>query len=183
MRGLSPVRIVVMKNVKHQALLSVLLLTCVCAAQGPAGLRISGAGMRTIEVTSADLHKMTRLSVDIHEVHSGAARHYEGVRLSDLLAKAGAPLGENLKGKTLATYVMARARDGYAVVYSLAELDPVMNDNQIIVADSMDGKPLDLQQGPFRVIVPGEKRPARWIRMVTSFELSNPLSPSESSPL
>ena len=76
---------------------------------------------------------------------------------------------------------MARASDGYAVVHSLAEVDPAMTDNQIMVADSMNGKALALKQGPFRVVVPGDKRPARWVRMVSGFEVNNPLSPSRSS--
>lgn len=76
----------------------------------------------------------------------------------------------------------ARASDGYGVVYSLAELDPAMNDNQIIVADTMNGKALQPNQGPFKVVVPGDKLPARWIRMVNAFEAANALNPSGSLP-
>ena len=90
-------------------------------------------------------------------------------------------LGEKLRGQALGTYIVARASDGYAVVYSLAEADPAMTDNQIMVADSMNGKALALKQGPFRVVVPGDKRPERWVRMVSEFEVNNPLSPSRSS--
>jgi len=158
-----------------------LFLASVAWAQQPAKLRISGIGIQLLEISAADLAKMPRLSLDVEDPHTGATKHYAGMRLSDLLAKARAPLGEKLRGSALATYVLARATDGYAVVYSLAELDPAMNTNQIILADSMDGKPLDPQQGPFRVIVPGEKRPARWIRMVNALELANPVSPSGSS--
>jgi molybdopterin-dependent oxidoreductase-like protein protein len=114
---------------------------------------------------------MPPLSVDVRDVHSNEAPHYDGVRLSDLLIKAGVPLGDSLRGRPLALFVVAHASDGYAVVYSLAELDPAMN-----------GKPLDQKQGPFRVVVPSDRRPARWIRMVEAFEVGNALSPSESSP-
>jgi hypothetical protein len=107
-------------------------------------------------------------------------QNYEGVRLSDLLLKAGAPMGEKLRGQELGTYVVARASDGYAVMYSLAELDPAMTDNQIMVADTMNGKALAPKERPFRVVVPGDKRPARWVRMVSEFEVNNPLSPSRS---
>ena len=161
---------------------AVLFFSCLAIAQQTAKLSISGAGIHPLEVTRADLAKMPRLAVDVKDPHSGQARHYEGVRLSDLLNKTGVPLGDKLKGSALATYVLARATDGYAVVFSLAELDPAMNDNQIMVADTVGGKPLDDHEGPFRVVVPGEKRPARWIRMVTSFEVVSALSPSGSSP-
>ena len=124
--------------------------------------------------------KMPRLAIYVREPHTGEMQHYEGVRLSDLLLRAGVTLGEKLRGKALATYVVARASDGYGVVYSLAELDPAMNDNQIIVADTMNGKALEPKQGPFKVVVSGDNRPARWIRMVNSFEVENALSPSGS---
>ena len=34
-----------------------------------------------------------------------------------------------------------------------------------------DGKALDARGGPFRVVVPGDKRPARWIRQVTTLKI------------
>jgi len=41
----------------------------------------------------------------------------------------------------------------------------------IILADHRDGKPLDAHEGPLRIVVPGDKRGARWIRGVTSLEV------------
>jgi hypothetical protein len=52
-----------------------------------------------------------------------------------------------------------------------AELDPDFSDRQIILADQRDGKPLDDKQGPWRIVAPGDNRPARWIRLVTSFQI------------
>jgi hypothetical protein len=164
------------------SIVMLLLVTAVSGAAQVAKIRISGAGIDALEVTAADLAKMPRLAVDIREPHTGQMQHYEGVRLSDLLQKAGVPLGEKLRGQGLATYVVARASDGYAVVYSIAELDPAMSDNHIIVADTMNGKALEPKQGPFKVVVPSDKRPARWVRMVSTFEVVNALSPSGSSP-
>jgi hypothetical protein len=159
-----------------------LLATVVSGAGQVATIRISGSGIQALDVTAADLTKMPHLAVDVRVPHTGAMQHYEGVRLSDLLLKAGVPLGEKLRGQGLATYVIARASDGYAVVYSIAEVDPAMNDNQIIVADAMNGKALEPKQGPFKVVVPTDKRPARWIRMLIALEVDNALSPSGSSP-
>jgi hypothetical protein len=36
------------------------------------------------------------------------------------------------------------------------------------LADTKDGQPLPPREGPFRIIVPGEKRPARWVRQVSA---------------
>lgn len=161
------------------------LLLCTVAVQGqqPGKLLVRGAGLQTVTFTAADFEKLPRLSVEVHNSHSGQTERYEGVRLSELLEKAGVPLGDKLKGSALATYVVARAADGYAVVYSVAELDPAMNGNEIIVADAMNGKPLSQRQGPFEVIVPTDKRPARWIRMVDEFEVQGATpSPGASHP-
>lgn len=74
----------------------------------------------------------------------------------------------------MAIYVLAQASDWYAVVYSVAELEPAMTDNRIMVAHKMNGKPLDPKGGPFKVVVPGDKRPARWIRMLTALRWKTP---------
>ena len=95
----------------------------------------------------------------------------DGVNISDLLAKVDAPQGEALRGKALTMYVRVSAGDGYRVVYSLAELDPTMHDNVPILTAHCDGATLDAKDGPFRIVNPGEKRPARWIRQVTSIDL------------
>ena len=159
-----------------------LLVTVVAVPAQVAKIRISGTGIEALDVTAADLAKMPRLAVDVREPHTGAMQHYEGVRLSDLLLKTGVPMGEKLHGQGLATYVVARAADGYAVVYSIAEIDPAMSDNQIIVADMMNGKALEPKQGPFKVVVPSDKRPARWLKMLIALEVDNAVSPSGSSP-
>jgi hypothetical protein len=66
-------------------------------------------------------------------------------------------------------YVMAEAEDGYRVVFALAELDSGFLDSEVLVAHTMDGAPLGGKLGPFRLVAPHEKRPARWVRMLKSF--------------
>jgi len=158
-----------------------LTLVPLLPAQPQPALEISGPGIAAIKISLQDLSRMPRLRLDIREPHKGEIEHYEGVRLSDLLAKAGV-LGEKLRGRGLATYIVATASDGYAVVYSIAELDPAMTDNQVIVADTMNGKPLEPKEGPLKIVVPGDKRPARWIRMLSDLRIENAVNPSESSP-
>jgi len=71
-------------------------------------------------------------------------------------------------------YVIAEARDGYRAVFSLAELDSGILESEAIVADTMDGPPLVAGQGPFRLVAPHEKRPARWVRMRKSITVVGP---------
>jgi molybdopterin-dependent oxidoreductase-like protein protein len=79
---------------------------------------------------------------------------YEGVALEELLRRAGATLGEQLRGRAMASYVIAEGEDGYRVVFSLAELDSGILESEVIVADTVDGAPLMAQQGPFRLVAP-----------------------------
>jgi hypothetical protein len=96
---------------------------------------------------------------------------YEGVALADLLGLAGVTFGQTVRGPRLADVVVVEASDGYRVAFALAELDPGFTDRVVLLADRRDGQPFGKDDGPFRVIVPGEKRPARWIRQVTAIKL------------
>jgi DMSO/TMAO reductase YedYZ molybdopterin-dependent catalytic subunit len=71
------------------------------------------------------------------------------------------------------------AHDGYRVVFSLPELDPAFSDGRALLADRMDGQPLSAHDGPLRLVLPSEKREARWVRMVERIEmLSAPAAPA-----
>ncbi len=101
----------------------------------------------------------------------GTKVEYEGVPLRDILAKAGVPLGGKLRGKALASYVLAKAQDGYQVVFAFGELDAAFGNEKILVADKRDGKPLFGFQGPLRLICPDDKAGARSVRMLESLEV------------
>jgi DMSO/TMAO reductase YedYZ molybdopterin-dependent catalytic subunit len=127
-------------------------------------LSIAGDVATPLNLTKADIDKMPRTSATFNA--EGSETTYEGVLLYDILKQAGAPLDKQLMGKALATYILAEARDGYQVLYGLAEIDPSFGANKIIVADAINGKPLFDYQGPFRLVVPGDKKGARSIRML-----------------
>ena len=137
--------------------------------QPPAPLTIAGDVPKPLTLSPADLKAYPRTTVTIQD--EGRAVTYEGVLLGELLSRSGAPLGAELRGNNVATYVLAKARDGYQVVFSLAEVDPAFTGSQIIVADSVDGKPLFDYQGPLRIVAPGDKRGARSIRMLERIEI------------
>ena len=54
---------------------------------------------------------------------------------------------------------------------ALAELDQDFTDRKIIITDTADGKPLTPAEGPFRVIVQDEKKPARCVKQVISIKI------------
>ena len=138
-------------------------------AAPPGVLTIGGDVARPLSVTADELKAMPRTKVEIKE--EGRAVAYDGVLAGEILKRAGAPLGGELRGNAVASYVVASARDGYQAVFSLAELDPGFTANDIIVADTRDGKPLFAYQGPFRLVAPKDSRGARSVRMLERIEV------------
>lgn len=134
-------------------------------------LRLLAPHHDPVSLTIAEFKSMPHLSVTIHNSHSNADETYSGVRLADLLAKVGAPLGSNLRAKALAQYIVAGGSDGYQTVLSLGEVDPEFHPGEVVVADSMDGKPLDLRSGPLKLVVTEDKHPARSVRNLVQIEL------------
>jgi len=67
---------------------------------------------------------------------------------------------------------VARATDGYQVVFSLGELDPDLSGARMLLADSAEGRPQFGEDGAFRLIVPGDRHGARSMRMLTSLHVA-----------
>ena len=71
----------------------------------------------------------------------------------------------------LSKFLLVEAADGYRVVFALPELDPAFRDVVVLVADRRDGQPLSTGEGPLRLVVPHEKRWARWVRQVNALKV------------
>jgi len=137
-------------------------------------LRVSAYTKREgLKLKVADLKSMPRTTVAVHNEHSKADETYAGARLADVLGKLGAPLGHDLRGVALSGYIVATGSDGYVAVIALAEADPTFHSGEVIVADTMNGAPLDPKSGPFKLVVTEDKRPARWVRNLVSIELKS----------
>jgi hypothetical protein len=119
----------------------------------------------------ADLKSMPHITAIFHNTHTNADETYSGVRLSDLLSKVGAPIGSELHGEALTNFVVATGADGYQAILALAEVDPSFHPGEVLVADTMNGKPVDGHSGPLKLVVTEDKRPARSVRNLTTIEL------------
>jgi hypothetical protein len=99
--------------------------------------------------------------------HAGIEQaRWTGALLWDVLAKIGLPEEK----ARLATTVLVIAKDGYAVAFSLGELDPGLGAAPVLLAWARDGADLPAEAGP-RLVVPGDKRGARAVRDVARIEL------------
>jgi hypothetical protein len=141
-------------------------------ASGDALVLSAGSDHSPVALSAADFAALPHVTLTVHNAHSNADESYSGVPLATLLAKVNAPLGSDLRGKQMTRYVVATGADHYSVVFSLAEVDPSFHAGQVIVADARDGKPLG-SDGPFRLVVSDDKRPARWVHNLVSITLAN----------
>jgi hypothetical protein len=133
-------------------------------------LKLTGDIPVPVSFKAADLDAMPQETATVNE-EDGTATKYSGVLVRSILEKVGAPAGKSLRGKGMASYVLAKARDGYQVAFTPAELDPSFGNERVIVAYKREGKPLFGYQGPFRMICPNDKAGARSIRMLDSIEV------------
>ncbi|RRA97715.1 molybdopterin-dependent oxidoreductase [Larkinella rosea] len=143
---------------------------CLAAGTGFGQITISGEVTKPLTLQAADLKALPHTEVTGKD-RDGKEHKYAGVPLADLLKLAGATMGGELRGENLMKYVVVKAIDGYETLYALPELDADFATRTIILADSVDGSPLPSGVGPYRIVVPGEKKPARWVREVKSIEV------------
>jgi DMSO/TMAO reductase YedYZ molybdopterin-dependent catalytic subunit len=137
---------------------------------GNVSLRVTGKVERPLVISEDDLRALPRRRLTVTDNRGGRVT-YDGVPVVEILRRAEAPLGRQLKGPQLRFYVIVEASDAYQAVFALPEFDPDFTDRVIILADEQDGHALPPPEGPFRLIVEGEKRHARWVREVTTLDV------------
>lgn len=140
-------------------------------AQTAPSLKFISIDGKERQIATADLAKLKRVSVKASAHNTSGT--FEGWSLGEVLAAMGVEFGEKLRGARLASYLMVEAADSYQVIFALPELDPGFTDKVVILADRRDGQPLSKDEGPYRIIAPDEKRPARWARQVTTLRIVN----------
>ncbi|NIG56632.1 molybdopterin-dependent oxidoreductase [Chitinophaga sp. Cy-1792] len=136
----------------------------------PATITVTGEVTTPLTLTPETLQQMKKSTVTAAD-KDGKSHVYSGVALYDILQAAGVTFGTALRGENMAKYLLVKSGDGYEVLFSLPEIDPAFNDKTILLAMESDGQPLPSGKGPYRLVVPGEKRPARWVWEVTTLTI------------
>ena len=159
------------KKLCNPFLLAALLLASIAGhAQSKASFRVEGEVLKPLTLTQDDLLKWKPAEAKGKD-HDGKEHVFKGVRLVDVLDSAGVTLGGKLRGKNLAKYILVKAADGYEVIFSLPEIDPEFTSQTVLLAYEVDGHPLAKGEGPFRMVVPSDKKQARWIRELTTIKV------------
>jgi Oxidoreductase molybdopterin binding domain len=123
---------------------------------------------KSAEWTPAALAPLPHKTLTLYNEHAKTNQTYTGVPLIDLLTRLGVP--DKPHGKDFRLYLIAEGADAYQVVYSLGEVTPDVHDATVIVADTLDGRPI-AEDGPLKLVATGEKRPARWVRNLVTIRV------------
>ncbi len=145
------------------------------AAQAPClrVLLVRNEAGRTITIAPDDFAKLPQATVRDKIPHTEQEGVYEGVLLVELLRAAGVALvdpaapDKKLPAAMRTAYVLVEAADGYQVVYSIPEIHPGLGGREVLLANRVNGRPLEAKLAPYQVIVPGSDLHGRWIRQVT----------------
>jgi len=131
---------------------------------------VGGEVLKPLKLSVKELSALKSSEVKAKD-RDGKEHTFKGVMLWTILDSAGVTLGKDLRGENLAKYILVKASDGYEVVFSLPEIDPEFSEKIILLAYAVDGKPLAANEGPFRLVVPQDKKHARWIRQLNSIQI------------
>jgi hypothetical protein len=148
------------------------------AAQGSPAPAAAGVSDSLVVETSkgrsvvrlGDLERLGRQTAR-GTLHDAIEHEFSGFSLAAVLTRQGATLSG--RGRGLADYLLVEAADSYRVVLSAAELDSTLTGKVPLLVDRLDGQPLTPKGGPWRVFVPGDRRPARWVRQVVRLRLAS----------
>lgn len=135
-----------------------------------AEVSVGGDVGNPFKITKGNFASLKQITIKAKS-KDGKEHEYSGVNLYDIITKAESIPGNILRGKSLTKYILVSATDGYQIVIALPEIDPDFTDNTIILANKMDGKDLPDEAGPFRIIVPLDKKQARSIMRVISIDV------------
>jgi hypothetical protein len=139
------------------------------AHAAPATLVLVGEDGKSQTLGPAELAALPHTTASI--THEGKVTGFRGPLLVDVLKAVGAPLGAAMHGPALSDVVIVTASDGYVVTLALSDLEASIRPGKVVLADATaEGGTLD-KDGPFRLVVDGDLKPARSERNVARIEV------------
>jgi DMSO/TMAO reductase YedYZ molybdopterin-dependent catalytic subunit len=159
-----------LKQIHRVALIA--LLACATHPALADDLVVTGAhGSHPVAATEIAKLATVNLSVSFMTEHGERKAAFSGPLLWDVLTRSGA-IDTSKPKDTTREIVSMTGSDDYVAVLAVGEISPEFEGKQVILATSMDGKPLDA--GRPRVVVPGDKRGGRSVRDVVKIEVKAP---------
>ncbi len=136
-------------------------------------IEISGLVTETTVFTVDDLQAYPVEQVDVTFEAGGTPENhtFTGTSLFGVIDEIGLDVPEDARNPLLGMIIIVSASDGYQVVFSGGEIDPNFGNAPILLAWEQDGVPLEGEDGPVRIVVPGDLRGGRYVRGVTTIEI------------
>jgi DMSO/TMAO reductase YedYZ molybdopterin-dependent catalytic subunit len=150
------------------------LLACRVALAQDESFRVGGDVEKARDWTVARMQ--SELSGNVQTVRytmKGEEHTAKAVPLWALIEAARPHFDPQQKNHRVGFAIIVRARDGYTAAFSLAELAPDLGNAKVWLALDADGKPLPANDGPVRLIVPGDggEHYRRWIFAIQSITI------------
>jgi hypothetical protein len=145
--------------------------------QNPARIFVEGIGTGKPDFAPSNTELDLLPQRTITTIYHGTPVTFQGVLLNDLLAKVATPTGDKFRSTAASYYLVAEGRDGSRAVFAWVEIDPSFTEKAVYVVTKRDGKPLSDNDGPFELVVPGEKGNARWVRQLAALRVEPNATP------
>ena len=127
---------------------------------------------KSTTLSAAELQAMPQKTITVQNTHVKREETYSGVLLGDLLAKYGFPVDQSTHRKMLRSYLVAEGTDKYWVLYSVTEIEGSEHNGDVLVATTVDGKPLG-EDGQLKLVDSGDKKPQRWVRNLSAITVKS----------
>jgi DMSO/TMAO reductase YedYZ molybdopterin-dependent catalytic subunit len=168
------------KNKIYQSFLLYVILTVLLSICAIAN---AGTGMDTFTVSGNVKNPQSYSVTDLQHEFTGKIKSVsyslKGIKhkshiipLQALINSAKPNINPHIKHALLQAIVTVTGRDGYTVVFSMGELSSLFGNEPVWVALDYDGKPLDSDDGPVELIVPGDIKAGRWVHSVESITIA-----------
>jgi DMSO/TMAO reductase YedYZ molybdopterin-dependent catalytic subunit len=143
------------------------------AAEPQASIMIGGPSHPPVNLSMDELAGLPSTQINTAFLTERGTRttSFEGPLLWTVLQKAGV-IDPALHREQVSQSVIIVGRDGYRAVLAVGEIAPEFEGKQVILAERMDGQPLDAEH--LRVVVPLDKRGGRSVRDVAPIEVTAP---------
>jgi hypothetical protein len=144
-----------------------------CAADPQKGITVIGPAGASVNIAPGQLTELSRIKISTHYMseHGPRSASFEGPLLWSVLDEFGV-LDPAKHREQVSQIILIVGRDDYRAVLAVGEIAPEFEAKQVIVADRMDGKPLDADH--LRIVVPLDKRGGRSVRDVARIEVAAP---------
>jgi hypothetical protein len=124
----------------------------------------------TTTLTLTDLVKLPQTTITVRDGHTGKDVTFTGPLVSDVLARAGLVPSQDTHQLILHSTVVATGADGYFVLYSAAELEPMFSGSKAIIAVMRFELP-NTEGGLIQIVNTSDTKPARWVHGLASLSV------------